>query len=67
MSPPPAPSSPSAPLLAATGPLNEAELDTLQALLDSLPATLEPLDTVMIDGYLCGVLLQPQVHRPGST
>ena len=60
MSPPPAPSSPSAPLLAATGPLNEAELDTLQALLDSLPATLEPLDTVMIDGYLCGVLLQPQ-------
>ena len=43
----------------ATGPLSEAELDSLQALLDSLPATLEPLDTVMIDGYLCGVLLQP--------
>lgn len=41
------------------GPLTEAELDRLQALLDSLPATLEPLDTVMIDGYLCGVLLQP--------
>ena len=40
--------------------MSEAELDTLQALLDSLPATLEPLDTVMIDGYLCGVLLQPQ-------
>ena len=60
MSPPPAPASPSAPLLAATGPLNEAELDTLQALLDSLPTTLDPLDTVMIDGYLCGVLLQPQ-------
>ena len=42
------------------GPLSESELDTLQALMDSLPATLEPLDTVMIDGYLCGVLLQPQ-------
>ena len=41
-------------------PLNEQELDTLQALMDSLPDTLEPLDTVMIDGYLCGVLLQPQ-------
>ena len=41
------------------GPLTEAELDILQALMDSLPATLEPLDTVMIDGYLCGVLLQP--------
>jgi uncharacterized protein len=42
------------------GPLNEQELDTLQALMDSLPDTLDPLDTVMIDGYLCGVLLQPQ-------
>ena len=41
-------------------PLNEQELDTLQSLMDSLPDTLDPLDTVMIDGYLCGVLLQPQ-------
>ena len=60
MSPPPAPSPTHSALLSTTGPLSEAELDTLQALLDSLPATLEPLDTVMIDGYLCGVLLQPQ-------
>ena len=45
---------------AAAGPLSEAELDTLQALMDGLPDTLEPLDVVMIDGYLCGVLLQPQ-------
>ena len=59
MSPSPAPPA-SAALLSATGPLSEAELDRLQTLLDSLPATLEPLDTVMIDGYLCGVLLQPQ-------
>ena len=44
----------------ATGPLSEAELDQLQTLMDGLPDTLEPLDTVMIDGYLCGVLLQPQ-------
>ena len=45
---------------AATGPLSEAELEQLQDLMDSLPETLEPLDVVMIDGYLCGVLLQPQ-------
>jgi uncharacterized protein len=47
-------------LPAADGPLSEAELQQLQSLLDGLPATLEPLDVVMIDGYLCGVLLQPQ-------
>ena len=41
-------------------PLDEGELQQLQKLLDSLPDTLEPLDVVMIDGYLCGVLLQPQ-------
>ena len=49
-----------APPDAAAGPLSEAELDQLEALMDSLPDTLEPLDVVMIDGYLCGVLLQPQ-------
>src|SRR5690349_19789202 len=40
--------------------LNEAELDELQRLLDALPAPLEPLDVTMLDGYLCGVLLQPK-------
>ena len=40
--------------------LHESDLDRLQALLDSLPADREPLDVVMIDGYLCGVLLQPR-------
>ena len=44
----------------ASGPLSEAELETLQGLIDSLPDTLSPLDVVMIDGYLCGVLLQPR-------
>jgi uncharacterized protein len=56
----PAPAAPAA--LAATtpgGPLSEAELQQLQALMDGIPDTLEPLDVVMIDGYLCGVLLQP--------
>ena len=60
MSTAPAPSPARSAQLSATGPLSVAELDALQTLLDSLPATLEPLDTVMIDGYLCGVLLQPQ-------
>lgn len=40
--------------------LSEADLERLQALLDALPAPLEPLDVSMADGYLCGVLLQPE-------
>ena len=40
--------------------LSEAELDELQQLVDAVPAPLEPLDASMIDGFLCGVLLQPQ-------
>jgi uncharacterized protein len=39
--------------------LSEADLERLQALLDALPAPLEPLDVSMLDGYLCGVLVQP--------
>jgi uncharacterized protein len=35
-------------------------VDELQALLDSVPSTLEPLDVSMLDGFLCGLLLQPQ-------
>ena len=42
---------------------SERELDTLQRLLDAVPAPLEPLDVVMLDGFLCGVLLQPE---PGA-
>ena len=40
--------------------LSERELDELQALIDRVPAPLEALDVSMIDGYLCGVLLQPR-------
>ena len=53
-----------APVPATVQPLTEAELAQLQALMDGIPATLEPLDVVMIDGYLCGVLLQPQPVPP---
>lgn len=41
-------------------PLSERELDELQAIIDRVPAPLEALDVTMIDGFLCGVLLQPR-------
>ena len=41
-------------------PLNDEEVRRLQELLDELPAPLEPLDLSMLDGYLCGVLVQPR-------
>jgi len=44
----------------APKPLSEADLQHLQALLDAVPAPLEPLDISALDGYLCGVLLQPK-------
>lgn len=50
----------SAPSHRAPETLSEADLERLQALLDALPAPLEPLDVSMLDGYLCGVLLQPE-------
>ncbi len=53
-----------APALVALQPLTEAELAQLQGLMDGIPDTLEPLDVVMIDGFLCGVLLQPQPVPP---
>ncbi|MEO8056911.1 MAG: YecA family protein [Burkholderiales bacterium] len=40
--------------------MTEAELEELQALLDRVPAPLEALDVSMLDGFLCGVLVQPQ-------
>lgn len=38
----------------------EPDPGQLQQLLDAVPAPLEPLDVSALDGYLCGVLLQPQ-------
>jgi uncharacterized protein len=39
--------------------LNDAEIGELDDLLAQIPAPLEALDVVMLDGYLCGVLSQP--------
>jgi uncharacterized protein len=41
-------------------PLTEAEMAELERLLDAVPPPSEPLDVMMLDGFLCGVLLQPK-------
>jgi len=48
----------------APAPLSSRDIDALQVLLDLVPAPLEPLDVVMLDGYLCGVLVQPERVPP---
>ena len=47
------------PAAAAATPLSDDEIDQLQQRLDAVPAPLEPLDIMALDGFLCGVLLQP--------
>jgi uncharacterized protein len=39
--------------------LTDAEFAELDDLLAATPEPLQPLDVVMLDGYLCGVLVQP--------
>ena len=46
-------------LRAASRDLSDAELRELDALLAALPEPLVPMDVVMLDGYLCGVIVQP--------
>ncbi len=41
--------------------LNDAELDELAELLNATPEPLQPLDVLMLDGYLAGVLVQPRI------
>jgi uncharacterized protein len=41
--------------------LNDAELDELADLLNATPEPLQPLDVLMLDGYLAGMLVQPRV------
>ena len=45
---------------------DDSNITRLQTLLDGLPAPLEPLDPSAIDGYLCGVLLQPRRIADGD-
>jgi len=39
--------------------LDDDEIALLQVLLDRVPQPLQPLDVCAVDGFLCGVLLQP--------
>ena len=41
--------------------LTDAEFDELDALLLATPEPLQPLDVLMLEGYLVGVLVQPRV------
>jgi len=43
----------------STRDLSDAEFAELDELLAKTPEPLEPLDAVMLDGFLCGVLVQP--------
>jgi uncharacterized protein len=59
-----APDRPGGAAPAAAKPLAEHEIAELQALLDDLAAPLEPLDVCALDGFLCGVIVQPQAIAP---
>ncbi|XHS79491.1 UPF0149 family protein [Burkholderiaceae bacterium UC74_6] len=41
--------------------LNDAEIAELDELLATTPKPLAPLDASMLDGYLCGVIVQPRL------
>ncbi len=55
---------PPAPARTASTDLSDAEFDELDRLLADTPEPHEPLDAVMLDGYLCGVLVQPVLLEP---
>ncbi|MDO9073649.1 MAG: YecA family protein [Rubrivivax sp.] len=46
--------------VANTAGLSDTDLLRLETLLDGLPPPLQPMDVSALDGYLCGVLLQPR-------
>ncbi len=62
------PKPPAAPPKAAAAPrdLSDAEFAELDDLLAATPEPLEPVDAVMLDGFLCGVLVQPVLIEPAA-
>jgi len=46
--------------------LTDAEFAELDELLAATPEPLEPCDAVMLDGFLCGVLVQPVLIEPDA-
>jgi len=57
---------PSLPSKTPSRDLTDAEFAELDELLAQTPEPLEPLDAVMLDGYLCGVLVQPVLLEPAT-
>jgi len=49
-----------------SGPLSEREIEELDDALAAVPEPYEPLDVVMLDGFLVGVLLQPDPVLPAA-
>jgi len=49
------------PLAASVQDLGDAEFAELDDLLAGIPEPLEPLDAVMLDGFLAGVIVQPEL------
>ena len=48
----------------AAAPLGDREIDALQAHLDAVPKPLEALDVSSVDGFLCGIVIQPLSIAP---
>ncbi|MET0333446.1 MAG: UPF0149 family protein [Rhizobacter sp.] len=46
--------------------LTDAEFAELDDLLEATPEPLQPLDAVMLDGFLCGVIVQPVLLEPAT-
>jgi len=46
--------------------LSDAEFEELDELLATTPEPLLPMDAVMLDGFLCGVLVQPELIAPDA-
>ena len=51
---------------ASSRPLSDREVGELDGILAAIPDERDPLDVVMLDGFLIGVLLQPEVVLPSG-
>jgi uncharacterized protein len=49
-----------------SAPLSDAEVAELDEFLRAVPEEFEPLDVAMLDGFLAGILLQPDVVQPSA-
>jgi uncharacterized protein len=52
--------------VASSKPLSDGEIGELDGILAAIPDERVPLDVVMLDGFLTGVLLQPEVVAPSE-